>query len=266
MTATTGGLVAPPVKIRRSNPARLGRLIAIAVGLAAIVMIPWTVFLGYTLPRRYDAKHWSLLWIGFDVILCGVLLTFAWLTWKRRQLMLVTAIIAGTLLFCDAWFDVITSWGNQDHWVTVATALFVELPLAAFMFWLAYRAIRRSLAAYYALMGQADQAPGLLRAPAMFVTPETDPTEDALTPEGPCAPGRFGQARAGVRLITNELHGALDSLSFISNDSAVDRSGIDRARRAIEHALEEIESHGPPPGTAPPAAAGAGVGPDSFNH
>ena len=152
-----------------SNPARLGRLIAVAVGLAALFMIPWTVFLGYTLPRRYDARHWSLLWIGFDVILCVVLISFAWLTWKRRQLMLVTAIIAGTLLFCDAWFDVITSWGNRDHWVTVITALFAELPLAAFMFWLAYRAIRRSLAAYYCISGQGDHPPGLLRAPGLVL-------------------------------------------------------------------------------------------------
>ena len=204
-------------------------------------MIPWTVFLGYTLPRRYDARHWSLLWIGFDVILCVVLISFAWLTWKRRQLMLVTAIIAGTLLFCDAWFDVITSWGNRDHWVTVITALFAELPLAAFMFWLAYRAIRRSLAAYYAIVGQGDHVPGLLRAPALYMATETN-ADVALIPEDPCSPGRFGQARANVRSITNELHGALDSLSFISNDSAVDRSGIERACEAIEHALMEIEA------------------------
>jgi hypothetical protein len=156
--------------------------------------------------------------------------------------MLVMAIIAGTLLFCDAWFDVITSWGNRDHWVTVITALFAELPLAAFMFWLAYRAIRRSLAAYYASVGQGDHAPGLLRAPALYLPTEAEPTEEALTPEDPCSPSRFGQARASVRSITNELHGALDSLSFISNDSAVDRSGIERARRAIEHALAEIEA------------------------
>jgi hypothetical protein len=232
-----------------SNPARLGRYIAVAVGVAAIFMIPWTVFLGYTLPRRYDARHWSLLWIGFDVILCAVLITFAWLTWKRRQLMLVTAIIAGTLLFCDAWFDVITSWGNQDHWVTVATALFAELPLSAFMFWLAYRAIRRSLAAYYALMGQADHPPGLLRAPALFAMADPQSTAEALVPaealipEDPCEPtSRLGQARAGLRSVTNELHGALDSLSYVSNDSPLDRSGIEQARRAIEHALAEIES------------------------
>jgi hypothetical protein len=71
---------------------------------------------------------------------------------------------------------------------------------------------------------------------------ETGPTEDALIPEDPCSPGRFSQARAGVRSITNELRGALDSLSFNSNDSAVDRSGIERARRAIEHALNGIEA------------------------
>jgi hypothetical protein len=70
---------------------------------------------------------------------------------------------------------------------------------------------------------------------------ETNP-EDALIPEDPCSAGRFGQARSGVRSITNELHGALDNLSFVSNDSAVDRSGIERARRAIEHAIAEIEA------------------------
>ena len=155
--------------------------------------------------------------------------------------MLVTAIIAGTLLFCDAWFDVITSWGNRDHWVTVITALFAELPLAAFMFWLAYRAIRRSLAAYFAVMGQGDHSPGLLHSPALYTVIETN-AEHALMPEDQHSPGRFGQARASVRSITNELHRALDSLSFISNDSAVDRSGIERARRAIEHALAEIEA------------------------
>jgi hypothetical protein len=236
----------------------LGRLIAVAVGLAALFMIPWTVFLGYTLPRRYDARHWSLLWIGFDVILCAVLVTFAWLTWKRRQLMLVMAVIAGTLLFCDAWFDVITSWGNRDHWVTVATALFAELPLAAFMFWLAYRSIRRSLAAYYALMGQTDHLPGLLHAPAVYTIAEPpEPTEVALTPEDPCSPGRFGQARASVRSITNELHRALDSLSFTSNDTAVDRSGIEGARRAIEHALAEIESNSASAASAAASSASA---------
>jgi hypothetical protein len=246
------GEALPQAKAPQRNAARLGRIIAAAVGLAALGMIPWTVFLGYTLPRRYDARHWSLLWIGFDVILCVVLASFAWLTWKRRQLMLVMAVIAGTLLFCDAWFDVITSWGNPDHWVTLVTAVFAELPLSAFMFWLAFRAIRRSLAAYYELMGLADRPVGLLRAPALYAarmesegtatSESTVATEEALTPEDPCRPGRIGQARAGVRTITNDLHRALDSLALSSNDRSVDFDGIERARLAIEHALIEVES------------------------
>jgi hypothetical protein len=234
---TADALMPQPVPKRMTNPARVGRLIAGAVGIAAIGMVPWSIFLGFTLPRRYDARHWSLLWLGFDIILCAVLASFAWLTWKRRQLMLVTAIIAGTLLFCDAWFDVITSWGNRDHWVTIVTAVFAELPLSAFMFWLAYRAIRRSLAAYYALVGQADHPPGLLRAPAFYLPPDPKGAPHPLVPEAPCRPGRFGQARAGVRSISSELHAALDGLSLVSNDSALDRSGIERARHAIEHAL-----------------------------
>ena len=239
---TTDGVVPHRAPKRLTDPARVGRIIALAVGVAAIGMVPWSIFLGLTLPRRYDARHWSLLWIGFDAILCVVLASFAWLTWKRRQLMLVMAIIAGTLLFCDAWFDVITSWGNRDHWVTIMTAVFAELPLSAFMFWLAYRAIRRSLAAYYAVIGQAEHPPGLLRAPALYVAPDPDDGSDPLTPDVPCRPGRLGQARAGVRSITNELHAALDGLSLLSNDSGIDRSGIEQARDAIEHALAEIEA------------------------
>ena len=239
---TAGQLVSPPTRFRVSNPARPGRLIAVAVGLAALFMIPWTVFLGYTLPRRYDARHWSLLWIGFDVILCVVLTTFAWLTWKRRQLMLVTAIITGRLLLCDAWFDVITSWGNTDHWVTVITALFAELPLAAFMFWLAYRVIRRSLAAYYALMGPGDHHPRLAPRPALYMATEPNP-EEALMAEDPCSPGRIrpGPSEGGERSPMNstEHWTACRSSRTTAPSTAAALSG---RRRAIEHALAEIEA------------------------
>ena len=150
--------------------------------------------------------------------------------------MLVMAIIAGTLLFCDAWFDVITSWGNSDHWITVITAVFAEVPLAVFMYWLAYRAIRRSLAAYYAILGQPENGAGLLRAPALYLRADAPTNVVPDADEDECRVGRFEQARAGVRSVTDELHDALDSLSLISNDSAVDRGGIEDTRAAIEHA------------------------------
>jgi hypothetical protein len=137
-------------------PHRMGRVIAIAVALAALGLVPWMIYLGLTLPRSYEASQWSLLWIGFDVIECAVLALIAWMTWRRRAMVGALALTAGTLLFCDAWFDVTTSWGSQSSWFTLTMAAGVELPSAVFMYWLAYRANRRSRAAYDARLAQLD--------------------------------------------------------------------------------------------------------------
>jgi len=49
-------------------------------------------------------------------------------------------MVAGTLLFCDAWFDMVTSFGHRDEWLTLLTGFGAELPLGVFFFWL-YRRI-----------------------------------------------------------------------------------------------------------------------------
>ena len=52
----------------------------------------------------------------------------------------IFASIAGTLLLCDAWFDMLTSQpGIELAWAAVE-ALVAELPLAAFCFWIAFDA------------------------------------------------------------------------------------------------------------------------------
>jgi hypothetical protein len=70
-----------------------GLFLAVAVG-----MLPWVAFLGATLQPRYDAGHWNLLWVGFDVGLVGVLGYAAWAAWFRRQILASTTLIAGTLV------------------------------------------------------------------------------------------------------------------------------------------------------------------------
>jgi hypothetical protein len=105
-----------------------------------VVLVPWTFFLGLTLPPRYHASHWRLLWTGFDASLIAVLLLAAWAAWYRRQILASIAIVAGTLLFCDAWFDMVTSFGHRDEWLTMLTGFGVELPLGLFFFWL-YRRV-----------------------------------------------------------------------------------------------------------------------------
>ncbi|MHB8263917.1 MAG: hypothetical protein ACYDGY_09270 [Acidimicrobiales bacterium] len=138
-------------------------LVAIVAGL-----IPWTVFLAIKLPVRYRAHHWTLLWVGFDIVLMGVLAYTAWAAWFRKQIMVVMAIVAGTMLMADAWFDVITSIGHRGDWVTLATALLAELPGAVFFFWLARAVILRSIANVYKLAGQPDPPSRLRDASVLY--------------------------------------------------------------------------------------------------
>jgi hypothetical protein len=110
--------------------------IAPAFLLCAIVLVPWTAFLFFALPRHYVANHWQLAWGGFDIGL-GLALAATAVAVARSPFAEVTAAVAGTLLVCDAWFDVLTSRGMSDLVQAAAAAALVELPLAALCFWMA---------------------------------------------------------------------------------------------------------------------------------
>jgi len=108
-----------------------------ALLVCAVVLIPWTALLFATLPRHYVANHWRLAWGGFDVGLGAALAATAVMVARRSPFAEVTATITGTLLCCDAWFDVLTSRGASDVAQAVASAVLIELPLAALCFWMA---------------------------------------------------------------------------------------------------------------------------------
>jgi hypothetical protein len=38
-------------------------------------LLPWALWLGYSLPSRQVAHHWDLAWAGFDVVLAAALLS-----------------------------------------------------------------------------------------------------------------------------------------------------------------------------------------------
>jgi hypothetical protein len=133
-----------PVDLRARPGLRLGGgrwlvppWVAPALLLCALVLIPWTAFLFLSLPSRYSANHWPLAWGGFDAGLGIALATTAVTVARRSPFAEVTATITGTLLCCDAWFDVLTSRGISDTAQAAASAVFVELPLAALCFWMA---------------------------------------------------------------------------------------------------------------------------------
>lgn len=146
---------------------RRTRIINILV-VVCLGLIPWIVFLALTLPHRYQADHWTVLWVGFDVALLGALGSTAWAAWRRRQLVIATALITGTMLVLDAWFDLVTDSSTHDLIISAVTAVFGELPLAALLFAGAFRLMRLTTHTARALAGDPRELP-LHKVPVMGI-------------------------------------------------------------------------------------------------
>jgi hypothetical protein len=112
-------------------------------GLAALLLVPWVVLLVFALPSAHRAAHWDIAWAGFDVALVLLLLAVAAAAWRRSAWLEGAATATATLLFVDAWFDVLTSSTRAELVVSIVEAVFVELPLAILCLLLARDAERR---------------------------------------------------------------------------------------------------------------------------
>ena len=88
----------------------------------AVFMIPWIVYLSFTLPENYTVRDWPLTWLGFDSLLVVFMAATAILTWLHRQVLVLPAFTTGILLLCDAWFDVTTA-SPEEFRSSVVTAL-----------------------------------------------------------------------------------------------------------------------------------------------
>jgi hypothetical protein len=123
-------------------------------------LVPWTIYLALTLPGDYRAHYWRLSWAGFDVILLVAMALTAYLGWRGRLTVIVGAVATATLLICDAWFDVVLDLGTRDVWTSLGSAIFLELPLAAFFLWRAYLIMRLTLARTYGGVPAQVRGPG----------------------------------------------------------------------------------------------------------
>ena len=128
------------------------RRTALALAAIAVVLVPWTVYLTAKLPADHHVRHWDIAWGGFDVALALGAAATAWACARRPGWIPVPAAITGTLLVCDAWFDVLTAQPGSEFVESLLEAGLVELPLAALCFWLAVdsertlaRAVRQAL-------------------------------------------------------------------------------------------------------------------------
>jgi len=103
--------------------------------LFALVMVPWTVYIGESLPRRQLSPHYDVAWAGFDVMLLAALAATAFFALRRSRYLSMAATATAVLLLVDAWFDLMTTPSGQLTQSIVLAAV-VELPLAAICIWL----------------------------------------------------------------------------------------------------------------------------------
>ena len=68
----------------------------------------------------------------------------SFLAWRGRPLMVVPALVAATLLVCDAWFDTTTA-NRSDRGVSALSALLLELPMAVLLVVAALLVLRRRM-------------------------------------------------------------------------------------------------------------------------
>ena len=126
--------------VPRSRRDRL--LVALLMG--AVGEVAWCVYLGLALPPHYVAHHWAIAWIGLDIAEVSMLFASAWAAWRQRALLIPFTIVGATLFLLDAWFDVTTA-NHGDLTQSLVLALFLEVPSAIALLWVARRAVIRLL-------------------------------------------------------------------------------------------------------------------------
>ena len=120
-----------------ADDSRVVRWAGPVFALCAVLLLPWTIYLAYSLPSREVAPNYDVAWAGFDILLMVVLASTAYFALRRSRYLASTAAAAATMLLVDAWFDVVTSPASRRP-EAVALAILVELPLAAVCGWLSH--------------------------------------------------------------------------------------------------------------------------------
>ncbi|MFJ9346464.1 hypothetical protein [Streptomyces sp. NPDC101237] len=152
----------------RSALRRHHRRAVLQFALCVFVLVPWTVYLAFSLPHRFEARYWPMVWVGFDIMLLVSLAAAGVAVLLRRQALIPLSFVAATLLVCDAWFDVSLNLGGPDVWESVASAVLVELPLAGVLVLRARRVLKISARLAWQRLGLTGEPPSLYKMP-LFV-------------------------------------------------------------------------------------------------
>jgi hypothetical protein len=122
----------------RGTRSRLGR----AYVTAGVAMIPWLLYLAFTLPASATDGHWALAWVGLDS--CEALALFATgrLLLRADNRCALAATATAVLLLTDAWLDMTSAAPGDELLTAIAMAVFAEVPIALACVALALRLTR----------------------------------------------------------------------------------------------------------------------------
>ena len=116
---------------------RARRWLVLLLGGVALALLPWSGYLGASLPAEHVVHHWDAAWVGFDLFEAAALVGTLIALLRGSPRLPLLAAVAGTALLTDAWFDLVTADLGWDFGVALIEAVFAELPLAALCYWLA---------------------------------------------------------------------------------------------------------------------------------
>src|SRR5258708_18214070 len=140
---------------------RRRKVLLTLIVVCCVVLAAWTGLLAATLPRYYRSGEWRGVWVGFDVALLCALGVTGWASWRRRQILIICLVVVATLLCCDAWFDVMLDARTAGFQLSLLSAIFVELPLAAIAILGARRLLRLTNAVVRRYQGLIGPVPRL---------------------------------------------------------------------------------------------------------
>jgi hypothetical protein len=153
-------MAAQRLRLRR----RFGLLFMTA---CCLVLACWIGILILTLPDRFTSSDWRAVWVGLDIAELIGLAAIGWAAWRQRQVLIFFMMMTGTLLLCDAWFDLALSYGSSGFTTSVVTAVLAELPLAFLLFVGARRLVRATVKTVMELAGTTGPVPPLWRVPLL---------------------------------------------------------------------------------------------------
>ena len=120
----------------------LPRWVAVFFVGASVVLVPWIFVLMFSTPQEFGlARHWKLVWVGFD---CFLLLGFAATAWRvltRSPRGATTAAATSTMLLIDAWFDILTARHPTNEIIAVLMAVCAEIPCSLICFYVARKIV-----------------------------------------------------------------------------------------------------------------------------